>query len=271
MSADLPCGARIVAAQRYRLKTLTLRDELFIAVLHGRKELHSADSRFSALPGQGLLMASGTQWDVVNDPHGQPRYEALVLSFTPELLADFQTRHASPDLHPVETAQRISVDAELLSTLQRAQPGAASGALSTPLLLHRCMEVLLLLAERGWRYRSPRPQGWDERVRRMVAQRPHADWSSASVAALFHISESTLRRRLDEHGQTLAALVREVRLETALGLLQTTALAVGEVAQRCGWESHSRFTAAFQERWGVTPSVVRARLKDSGQNLTLAG
>jgi AraC-like DNA-binding protein len=91
-----------------------------------------------------------------------------------------------------------------------------------------------------------------------VAQRPDADWTVAALAAHFHVSESTLRRRLGVSGVSLAALVREVRLETALGLLQTTALPVGAVAQHCGWASHSRFTAAFQERWGVAPSVVRA-------------
>jgi transcriptional regulator GlxA family with amidase domain len=54
-------------------------------------------------------------------------------------------------------------------------------------------------------------------------------------------------------------------------MLQTSDLSVGEVAQHCGWESHSRFTAAFQQRWGVAPSVVRARMKESAQDLTDKG
>jgi AraC-like DNA-binding protein len=82
------------------------------------------------------------------------------------------------------------------------------------------------------------------------------------------MSESTLRRRLDGSDMTLAALVKDVRLELALNLLQTTRQSIGDVAQQCGWQSHSRFTAAFQERWGVPPSVVRARLKDDAQELT---
>ena len=73
------------------------------------------------------------------------------------------------------------------------------------------------------------------------------------------MSPSTLQRRLAESGATLAAMVREVRLEIALGLLQTTELPIGEIALRCGWQSHSRFSANFQERWGVAPSVVKAR------------
>jgi AraC-like DNA-binding protein len=109
--------------------------------------------------------------------------------------------------------------------------------------------------------------GWPDKVRRLVAQRLHGDWDVATLADIFHLSESTLRRRLESSGTTLAALVREVRLEAALSMLQTTKLPVGEVARRCGWDSHSRFTAMFQQRWRVVPSVVRARMKETGQTL----
>jgi transcriptional regulator GlxA family with amidase domain len=60
-------------------------------------------------------------------------------------------------------------------------------------------------------------------------------------------------------------------METALTLLQSSRLPIGEIAQRCGWESHSRFSAAFQERWGFAPSVLRAGLAQSAQRLTQPG
>ena len=101
-----------------------------------------------------------------------------------------------------------------------------------------------------------------------MTQRPDADWSAHALAAAFHVSESTLRRRLDDAHQPLATLVRHTRLEVALGLLQTTSLSVGEVAQRCGWASHSRFSAAFQARWGVPPNVVRSQPTAADHALT---
>ncbi|WP_374315590.1 helix-turn-helix domain-containing protein [Aquabacterium sp.] len=76
------------------------------------------------------------------------------------------------------------------------------------------------------------------------------------------IIASSLRRRLEGEQLSVAAIVREVHLEIALALLQRGDLAVGEVAQMCGWASHSRFTAMFLQRWGVLPSVVRAELVD---------
>lgn len=98
-----------------------------------------------------------------------------------------------------------------------------------------------------------------------------------ALASVFHTSESTLRRRLEDAGLPLATLVRDTRLEVALGLLQTTSLSVGEVAQRCGWASHSRFSAAFQARWGVPPRLVRSqpagphRLEETAHPLTETG
>ena len=128
-----------------------------------------------------------------------------------------------------------------------------------------------MLAEKGWRFAPTQELSWIERIQRLVSQRPDANWNVADIAKAFHLSESSLRRRLQESQQTLATVVRDARLQVAVGLLQTSELSVGEVAQRCGWASHSRFTAAFQERWGVAPSVVRARMKENAQNLTDQG
>ncbi len=73
---------------------------------------------------------------------------------------------------------------------------------------------------------------------------------------------------------TLGELVREVRMETALALLQSTPLSVGEVAARCGYESHSSFSSAFRQRFGFAPSDLRPAvaqaMNSAEQNLALA-
>lgn len=268
---DLQHGARIIAAQRYRIRTLTVRDDLFVAVLKGRKILQTADNAWHAGHQQGVLVAQGTQWDVINDPDTEQHYEALALSFSDTLISEFSASAMADAGATIKSAQTVTVDEELLEAIQRTLPPASGRKVSTPLLHHRIMEVLMLLAERGRRFEPGHALSWPDKVRRLVAQRPHGDWNVAVLADLFHLSESTLRRRLESSGTTLAALVREVRLETALSMLQTTEWPVGEVAQRCGWDSHSRFTAIFQQRWGVAPSVVRARMKENGQVLTEAG
>jgi len=98
---------------------------------------------------------------------------------------------------------------------------------------------------------------WAERVRRLVAQRPHAAWGVNELANSFHVSPSTLRRRLEQEGQTVSDCIREVRLETALLLLQSSTWSISEIAARAGYASHSRFSAAFRTRFGFAPSHLR--------------
>lgn len=261
-------SARVIAASAYTLKTLSVRADLFVAVCHGAKHLHMPGATLHAVTGQGVVLARGTQWDVTNDPQGCREYQAIALAFPDDLLQELNAIEDSTTIPVMQSARVLTVDEELLDAMQRTLPPVSAQPMSGPLLRHRIMEVLLLLAQRGVRFAGQHEVSWSDKVRRLVAQRPHADWDVSTLATAFHMSESTLRRRLDGSGTTLAALVKEVRLELALNMLQTTRLSIGEVAQRCGWQSHSRFSATFQERWGVPPSVVRAKLKDDAQEVT---
>lgn len=271
LPATVGGGARVFATQRYRLSTLTVREHLLVVVLKGVKGLHTLDKALIARQGQGVMIARGTQWDVVNDPGGCAHYEALVLSFPNEWT------HALPQVQTpvrrrtVKQANLLTLDEDLLEAVQRTVPSRQGKCLPPSILQHRVAEVLLHLGERGYGFNTTHEATWEEQIRRLVAQRPGADWNARSLADTFHMSESTLRRRLESTQTSLIGLVRDVRLEAALGLLQTTNLPVGEVAHQCGWTSHSRFSAAFAERWGVTPSVVRGRKTGHAQELTETG
>jgi AraC-like DNA-binding protein len=271
--ATIQGGSRVVAHNSYRLRTLTVHNDALVVVVRGTKQLMSPTQTLTIPTGQAVMMAAGTTWDVVNDPNGHLRYEALLLTFEPEWVQAISGLDWPQPRHTIGHARVLHIDVPLLEAVQRTlgQP------VSTRLLQHRIQEVLLWLAEQGWTYAPRHGRPWPDRVRQLVAQRPDADWSAPVLAAVFHISESTLRRRLEDAHLPLATLVRDTRLEVALGLLQTTSLSAGDVAQRCGWASHSRFSAAFQTRWGVSPRLVRGpstpahTLADLAQTLTESG
>ncbi|MEY4414438.1 MAG: hypothetical protein RIQ53_1731 [Pseudomonadota bacterium] len=248
----------IIATAQYRLKTLTLHQPALVQVVSGEKRVIAARQTVRGRPRQALLLAGGTQWDVVNDPARQARYAARCVGFDDEVLAQAAPLLRGVAAEPVRSARVLAVDEALAEAIDRLDPQCQRTPPSPLLQRHRQLELLLLLAERGWMFEPPGELGWAQRVRRLVGQRPDGDWRVEQVAVAFHTSPSSLRRRLLDEGVTVAAIVREVRLELALGLLQGGQLSVGEVAQRCGWASHSRFTAMFQQRWGVRPSVVRA-------------
>jgi AraC-like DNA-binding protein len=265
-------GAQVVATQAYTIKTLAIRDDVFVLVLQGVKRLQAPGAALQVAAGEGVMIARGTQWDVTNDPHRSGCYRAVAIPFTPALVGEFAALGAAATVPVLRDAVRVpardGLREAVLRTLATAPGEEPIGA---RLLQHRLMEVLLLLAQSGWQFAGAAEPSWADRVRRLVEHRPHATWDARTLAAAFNTSESTLRRRLEADGVALAAFVKEIRLELALGLLQTQRLPIGEVAQHCGWQSHSRFTAAFTERWGATPSEVRARLNEEAQPLRRTG
>lgn len=65
------------------------------------------------------------------------------------------------------------------------------------------------------------------------------------------------------YGSSLAAHVKQHRMEKAAELLKTTDLRMSQIAVSVGYESQSRFTTAFQETYGMLPSTYRRENRKS--------
>lgn len=240
------------------VRTATVRDDMLGWVLSGNKRLITPQGSTGFVAGEAFVIPRATQWDVVNDPAPQGRYIARVLTFSPQLVELFHARFGNFAVTPaVQGCASLRADEPFKETFSRATTALEDAGASLSMQQHRALEVLLLLAERGLTFAPTHELSWAERVRRLVAQRPQAAWTVDDMARAFHLSASTLQRRLAEEQASLSQCVREVRLETAMNLLQTTELQVSDIAARCGYESHSRFSAAFRERFGFAPSHLR--------------
>lgn len=83
--------------------------------------------------------------------------------------------------------------------------------------------------------------------------------SVAAIAGSVGLSPYQLNRRLKQLlGITARQLLTKTRIDTASRLLRTTDLAVGEIAQRCGYFDQSAFTRQFRRSTGMTPRQYRA-------------
>lgn len=72
------------------------------------------------------------------------------------------------------------------------------------------------------------------------------------------IDTTTLKAAFKEvYGTSLAAHIKTHRMERAARLLRETGDSVAEIAAQVGYESQSRFTAAFKEVFQVLPTVYR--------------
>jgi AraC-like DNA-binding protein len=81
------------------------------------------------------------------------------------------------------------------------------------------------------------------------------------LSRMFHINATTLKDAFKtEYGTSLAAHIKEHRMEKAATLLHESGMSVAEIAKIVGFESRSRFTTAFREKYGVLPSEYRSSL-----------
>lgn len=74
----------------------------------------------------------------------------------------------------------------------------------------------------------------------------------------FLMNPSTLKAVFkDVYGDSIAAHIREHRMERAAELLRGTELGMGQIAQQIGYESASKFSAEFRKHFGLLPSEYR--------------
>ena len=79
-----------------------------------------------------------------------------------------------------------------------------------------------------------------------------------SLSDLFDIPTSTLKRCFKGvYGTTIHHYLKECRINAAKHLLQESDQSILEIANAVGYENGSKFTSAFKEATGVTPSAYR--------------
>ena len=79
-----------------------------------------------------------------------------------------------------------------------------------------------------------------------------------SLSKQYLINPTTLKTVFKSvYGTSIAAHMKEHRMERAAELLRETSLSIAEIAQNVGYDSQSRFTAAFKAYWGKLPKDYR--------------
>lgn len=254
--------ALIEAAVSQDLRAVPVFGHCLVLVEEGAKELlgeGGAIARFDV--GDVVLLLAGGQPTIGNRPDpATGRYVARVLMPGPEAAGAFRrhypelVRACAPSVDPWLPCLG---DAALASAIRHAVAGLDDAVLSRRMVLHRCVEVLAALAERGLHLPPEAEPAAAAGIQALVAARPHLPWSAADAARVLGVSEPTLRRRLAAEGTSFRRIVADVRLTHGLMLLQTTRQSILEVALACGYESPSRFAGRFRDRFGMSPSELR--------------
>ena len=133
-------------------------------------------------------------------------------------------------------------------------------------LLHQMMERIMEITcpeQCGPREEAPPdvPPEQAEIVREMHEQPPRHMDRRVTIEALsrqYHMNPTTLKAAFKAaYGASLAAHIKGHRMEQAARLLRETERSVADIAQAVGYDSPSRFSAAFKETYGVLPREYR--------------
>jgi AraC family transcriptional regulator len=107
---------------------------------------------------------------------------------------------------------------------------------------------------------TPRLPVWLRAAREFMHENAFASLTVAQIAAAAGRHEIHLAREFRRFfGIPVGAYLRRLRTEQAERLLLRPQLSISEIAQSCGFASHSHLCREFKAHFGVTPSEYRSR------------
>ncbi len=241
-----PDVVRLRQGVRAQFRSVVGEAPVILRVEAGRKVIRGAvDALVPA--GQLTLMPAQLPLDVENHPAPDGPYRATAIVIAPGIVAPTGPRTAG-----------ATADPRALAAFDRALDLCRRPATPTAIRDHAVLEVLLWMDTLGLRLPPPKPPSLSDRIRALAGADLARHWPAAEVARAHGLSEATLRRHMVEEGTGLAALLTDLRMNRALGLLQATDLPVQEIAFQVGYASPSRFALRFRVRFGLAPSAIRA-------------
>ena len=89
---------------------------------------------------------------------------------------------------------------------------------------------------------------------------PLGEFSLKDIAQSLHLSDRTLRRKLQEEKNNFQTVLADVRLKLALNYLADSSLSILDIALLLGYSEHSSFSAAFKNWHGETPQDYRSKI-----------
>ena len=222
----------------------------------GRKTLRIGNRKLVLSPGDAVAIAPGTTCDMKNETE-RGQFESTWIVCAPSIV-DAMAR-AFPD-HPrlKGVAALKGLGGEFIDAFDRVSRAIVEPDNVPPAVAEqRVKELLAWLTTQGWVFHPETPSDLRRKVRLTIGAAPERAWLSKDLAQAFAMSEATFRRRLADEGQSFNDILIDVRMTTALTLLQVTDRPIADIAYQVGYVSASRFAIRFRKRFGFSPNAVR--------------
>ncbi|CNI21794.1 AraC family transcriptional regulator [Yersinia intermedia] len=252
-------SAHVIQHTELLLTSVYIEHPLLIMVNRGHKIIRWDNQECIIQAGEIVAVGSGQTVDVINGLSDDGLFFSHQLRCDPRLIATFASHPASAGLGYVTGVMPVrNLAPEFINTFSNTFKAISdTGDIPPTIVRHRMLELLLWLAQRGVKFILNESDSLSERVRRCLAVDPHKIWSASEVADHMAMSEVVLRRKLAAEKILLRDLMIDVRMTSALRLLQGTDWPISLIASQVGYESASRFAERFRKRFGFAPTAIR--------------
>jgi len=123
----------------------------------------------------------------------------------------------------------------------------------------RTMKEFLRRAPANFLVKYKNSASLSAQIRRRLRQLSPSAWPDfASLAKQLHLSQATLRRRMDDEGESYRNILAELRRDLAIGLLSDSGKSLAEIADLLGFSETSAFHRAFKKWTGARPGEYRS-------------
>lgn len=126
----------------------------------------------------------------------------------------------------------------------------------------RTMKEFLRSAPANFLVKYKNSDSLSAKIRRRLREWSPAAWPDfETLAHQLNASPATLRRRLDDEGESYRAIMDELRRDLAIALLSDTPLSMSDIAAELGFAESSAFHRAFKKWTGTRPGEYRCRVE----------
>lgn len=262
----LAASGSVIQAQKLLATRIAIDEAMLVRVLAGSKTLRWAGRELTIRAGETVAVAGGQTFDILNTPDAEAGvYRAEWLSFDPALTNRFAEYYGIAE--PVRDAVKLTGQPGFAAAFEDAAAALADGRQPALAVETALCGVRAWLHHQRWSFQAAdKGSNLCHIVRRTIAADTATPWTIGDIAAKQHLSEATLRRHLAEAGTSFRTLLADVRMMRALTLLQISELPVARIAEMVGYESPSRFSVRFRQRFGFKPADVRRQQKTAVDN-----
>ncbi|QZA81700.1 helix-turn-helix transcriptional regulator [Deefgea piscis] len=251
--------SQIQAKSTQSLRQICCLQPMLMRVRQGEKHLFIGEQHFIARVGDLVIAPAGLEVTLRNQAD-HSGYACDVVLLDPQLIARCRQQYPEVLRAALQQPAQLCVKLDPWVAMQWDQLFQASDVEPTALQHHRAVGLLLALtmAGQGQAIFIDKGDSISQRVQQLLLLHTSKPWTVEQMAQQLHLGASTLRRQLMQEGNSFRRLLEQVRLNTALGMIQTTSHSIGDIAQQCGYASASRFSSRFSQQFGVKPLQLRA-------------